>query len=327
MTIVKFSTFVILIILNGTSLKAQQDESGKVQQTPSSKVSALKVTTLSTMLVNFNGIGEWGYSALVEVDGNKILFDTGKNPETVLQNAQDLGIDLSDVEHVFLSHNHLDHTGGLLTLRRELKKNNPNAITKVHVATGIFAPRLNRTNRMLAIKKELEADGVEIIVHKNQHELFPGVWITGPIKRIHDEKNWYEGGKIIMDGDIIEDNIPEDQSLVIETNKGFVLISGCGHAGIINTLEHIRSNINNEKVSTVIGGFHLLDATDEHLKWTSEKLADFGVTKIIGAHCTGINALYTLRQLMNLNRSDAVVGSVGDSFDLEKGINAGSIAK
>jgi len=197
----------------------------------------------------------------------------------------------------------------------------------VHVATGIFAPRLNRTNRMLAIKKELEADGVEIIVHKNQHELFPGVWITGPIKRIHDEKNWYEGGKIIIDGDTIEDNIPEDQSLVIETNEGFVLISGCGHAGIINTLEHIRSNINNEKVSTVIGGFHLLDATDEHLKWTSEKLADFGVTKIIGAHCTGINALYTLRQLMNLNRSDAVVGSVGDSFDLEKGINAGSIAK
>lgn len=65
----------------------------------------------------------------------------------------------------------------------------------------------------------------------------------------------------------------------------------------------------------------------EHLKWASEKLGDFGVTKIIGAHCTGINSLYTLRSLMNLSRSDAVVGSVGDSFDLENGINAGPIAR
>lgn len=200
MTIVKFSTISILIILIGSCVKAPQDESGIIQQAPSNKVSSLKIITLSTMLVNFTGMGEWGYSALVEVDGKKILFDTGKNPETVLRNAQDLGINLSDVEHVFLSHNHGDHTGGILTLRKELKKNNPNALTKVHVATGIFASRLNRDNqmrtkRMLAIKKELEAGGVEIIVHKNQYELFPGVWITGPIKRIHNEKNWYEGGK------------------------------------------------------------------------------------------------------------------------------------
>jgi 7,8-dihydropterin-6-yl-methyl-4-(beta-D-ribofuranosyl)aminobenzene 5'-phosphate synthase len=327
MTIVKTSTIAILIILNGASIKAQQDESGIMQQTLPSKVSALKVTTLSTMLVNFNGIGEWGYSALVEVDGKKILFDTGKNPETVLKNAQDLGIDLADVEDVFLSHNHRDHTGGLLTLRKELKKINPNALIRVHVGKGIFNERLGHESNMPQIKEALEADGVKFIVYENQHELFPGVWITGPIKRVHDEKNWYSNIKVKMGDDFIEDYLPEDQSLVIDTADGFVLVSGCGHAGIVNTLEHIRSNIYEKSTYAVIGGFHLVDATDEHLKWTSDKLRDFGVSNIIGAHCTGINSLYTLRNLMNMSRSNAIVGSVGDSFDLEKGINAGSIAK
>ena len=327
MTKVKFSTIIILIILNGTSLKAQQDEARIMQEVPTNKVSSLKITTLSTMLVNFNGIGEWGYSALVEVDEKKILFDTGKNPETVLQNAKDLGINLADVEDVFLSHFHQDHTGGLLTLRKELKKINANALIRVHVGKGIFNERLGHENNMPQIKDELEADGVQFIIYENEHELIPGVWITGPIERVYDEKNWYGHIQIKMGDVFIEDYIPEDQSLVIDTADGFVLISGCGHAGIINTLEYIRSNINNKKVSTVIGGFHLLDATNEQLKWTSEKLGDFGVTKIIGAHCTGINSLYTLRNLMNLSRSDAVVGSVGDSFDLENGINAGPIAR
>ena len=75
------------------------------------------------------GLGEWGYSALVEVDGRKFLFDTGSNPDVVLKNAKTLGIDLSDVEDVVISHNHNDHTGGLIALRRELIKKNPRAMS------------------------------------------------------------------------------------------------------------------------------------------------------------------------------------------------------
>ena len=290
-------------------------------------VSNLKITTLSTMLVNGKGIGEWGYSALIEVDGRKILFDTGSRPETVLVNARELDIDLSDVEDVFLSHNHWDHIGGLLTLRKELKKHNPKALRRIHVGEGIFNKRVNSKNTILAIRDELEADGVEFVIYSNQQELFPGVWITGPISRLHDERNWSGNGKIETDSGIIEDNIPEDQSLVIETKDGLVLISGCGHAGLINTLEHVSANRNNIKVFTIIGGFHLFNASDEQLVWTAGKLKDFGVSKIIGAHCTGIDSLYSLRELLELNRGDAIVGSVGDSFDLKTGIKAGLIAK
>ncbi len=87
-------------------------------------VKTLEVTVLSTMLTDRAGVGEWGFSALVEVHGRRILFDTGARPDTVLQNARELKIDLSDVTDVILSHHHGDHVGGLLTLRRELMKKN-----------------------------------------------------------------------------------------------------------------------------------------------------------------------------------------------------------
>ena len=290
------------------------------------KVSSLKVTCLSTMLAN-RGIGEWGYAALVEADGHKILFDTGARPDTVLKNAEELGIDLTDVTHVFLSHNHGDHSGGLVTLRKAMRQHNPDALSKVHVGMGIFSDRVRRRNLILEVKEEYESTDGKFVIHSETHQLFPGVWITGPIKRIHPERNWGGSGKINTEQGQVEDNIPEDQALVIDTEQGFVLISGCGHAGMINTMEHITANIHKGKVTTAIGGFHLVSATDEHLAWTAEKLKAFGLSRLIGAHCTGINALYTLRTLLGMERSDAVVGSVGDSFELESGIKAGFIAR
>ena len=104
---------------------------------------AVKVTVLSTMLAGNRGggIGEWGFAALLEVDGQRLLIDTGERPETVVKNASELGIDLSGVSDLVLTHNHSDHTAGLLSLRRELSKKNPRALSRVHVAKGIFFSR------------------------------------------------------------------------------------------------------------------------------------------------------------------------------------------
>src|SRR6185369_2424045 len=107
---------------------------------PTAQVKQLKVTILSTMLAD-EGIGEWGFAALVEADGHRLLVDTGARPETVLSNLHDLKIDLSDVKEVVLTHNHGDHVGGLLTLRREFMKKNPEALSEVHVGKGIFWSR------------------------------------------------------------------------------------------------------------------------------------------------------------------------------------------
>ena len=86
------------------------------------RVKSVEVVVLSTMLADRAGIGEWGFSALVTVDGRRLLFDTGARPETVLNNARELEIDLSGVAEVVLSHHHGDHTGGLVTLRRSWRR-------------------------------------------------------------------------------------------------------------------------------------------------------------------------------------------------------------
>ena len=295
------------------------------------RVTSLDVKILSTMLAD-EGYGEWGFAALVVADGHRILFDTGAHPDTVLRNAHELHIDLSDVPDVILSHHHLDHTAGLMTLRREYSKSNPAALARAHVGAGIFQSRTDgdarEANTMIATRHDYEAAGGKFVEYKEVRELYPGVWLTGPVPRKYPEKNWNPGRKLrLADGTTPEDNLPEDQSLVILTAKGMVVISGCGHAGIINTLEYARAKIAPLPLYAALGGFHLYQASDDTLAWTASKLKEFGLQNLMGAHCTGIEAVYKLRQLTGLNRKTASVGAVGGGFDLAKGMDPGSIAR
>jgi 7,8-dihydropterin-6-yl-methyl-4-(beta-D-ribofuranosyl)aminobenzene 5'-phosphate synthase len=293
-------------------------------------VRALKITVLSTMLAD-SGIGEWGFAALVEVDGKRILFDTGARPETVLANAREMRIDLSNIEDLVISHNHGDHTGGLLVLRRELQKQNPKALSKAHVGDGIFLSRLapngRETNGLLPFKADYEATGGRFVVYAKPTELLPGVWLTGPVPRIHPEKNYPSGLKLKASSGDVEDTIPEDSSLVFNTAEGLVVLSGCGHSGIINTVDYARTSVASSPILAVVGGLHLFGASDEALAWTSGKLKDVGLRNLLAAHCTGIEATFRVRQLAGLDRKSAVVSAVGSSFTLGKGIDPRALAK
>lgn len=280
------------------------------------------------------GIGEWGFSALVEADGHRILLDTGARPNTVLENARELHVKLSDVEELVLTHFHADHVGGLLTLRRELQKENPAAMSRVHVAQGIFYSRPLKDggegNPMIGIRREFEATGGRFIQHDKATEIFPGVWLTGPVPRQFPERNWSVSpgslGVQTPQG-LREDNVPDDQSLVVNTNKGLVVITGCGHAGIVNILTDAVDQYLKAPIYAVIGGLHLFAAKDDQLNWTADKMKTFGVAYVIGAHCTGIESLYRLRERIGLTRKTAVVGAVGASFVLGEGIHPGAIAQ
>jgi 7,8-dihydropterin-6-yl-methyl-4-(beta-D-ribofuranosyl)aminobenzene 5'-phosphate synthase len=293
---------------------------------------AVKVTVLSTMLAGNRGggIGEWGFAALLEVDGQRLLIDTGERPETVVKNASELGIDLSGVSDLVLTHNHSDHTSGLLSLRRELSKKNPRALSRVHVAKGIFFSRPGaggtEGNGLLPIRAAYEASGGVFVEHEGPAQLLPSVWFTGPVPRRHPERNWSVTGQVLTPSGLVEDTVPEDASLVIDTPQGLVLISGCGHAGIINTIEHARTIVRAAPVVAAVGGFHLFAATDATIEWTAGKLREFGLQHLLGAHCTGIEAVYRLRDLVGLTRKTAVVGAVGSSFTLGKGIDALALA-
>jgi 7,8-dihydropterin-6-yl-methyl-4-(beta-D-ribofuranosyl)aminobenzene 5'-phosphate synthase len=303
-------------------LAAQSDNGHRVQ--------SLKVQVLSTMLTSDEGIGEWGFAALVEADGHRILFDTGARPNTVLNNAQELGVDLANITDVILSHNHWDHTGGLVTLRKAMLQKDPKALSLAHAGKGIFAARRNTAGNpvtfLIKTRSEYEASGGKFVEYDHPVELWNGVWLTGPVPRKYPERNWGpmqvqtpEGWK--------EDTIAEDMALVVNTSQGLVVVSGCGHAGIINTLEYARSAIANSPVHAAIGGFHLYQLDDQKLQWTGAKLREFGLQNFLGAHCTGIEAVYRIRELTGLDRRRCAVAAVGAVYDLNKGIDPGSIAR
>ena len=303
---------------------------GDVNTSPAAR--PLKITVLVTNVAGdpHLGDGEWGYSALVEVDGHKILYDTGASSDMVLKNAKALNIDLSDVEDVVLSHNHWDHVGGLMSLRRELSKTNPRAMSRVHVGARIFEPRLNEAgedhNGLRLIKAEYLSTGGVFIIHDKPTELYPGVWLTGPVPRPNAEKNWSPGLSLVTAQGRVEDNVPEDSALVFDTNEGIVILTGCGHAGIINIVEFARSIAGNKPLLAVIGGLHLFDALDQTLVWTGAKLKSYRIENLLAGHCTGIEATYRLRESTGLNRKTAVVSAVGSSFTLGLGIDPRMLA-
>ena len=317
------SIFLLLVMAPAIS----DDEPNQVED--------LKITILSTMMTQV-GVGEWGFAALVEADGRQILFDTGNRPDTVLLNARTLDIDLSGVEEVILSHNHGDHTGGLVRLRQELSAQNSSAMSIAHVGRGIFWERPGAGPRWaMAPKKDaFEAAGGKFIEHAAATEIHPGIWVTGPVPRTHPEKNYgmwvgdeHKTGEVVGPDGVIADNVPESMSMVINTSKGLVVISGCGHAGLVNTLEHATSLAGTDTIHAALGGFHLLQASDPHLEWTAGKLVDLGVENIVGAHCTGLEPVYRFRDLMDLDRSAAVVGATGATFTLADGIDPLSLSR
>lgn len=296
------------------------------------KASDVTVTVLSSNLANGATVGEWGLSALVRAEGNCVLFDAGRYPDTVLRNAEVLDVDLSCVTDVVLSHFHFDHTTGLLPLLRSLREANPGAVRRVHVASGMFHRRQRPQggdfvdwNGMIAVRDSLEAAGVEVLEHSGPTEILPSIWVTGPVERVHEEQQYGEA-RMLVDGEWVQDYVPESQGLSIVTDKGHIVLLGCGHSGVVNLLEHVQSKIEQAPIHALMGGLHLFNASDEMLGWTADRLRAIGVEHLMAGHCTGIEPLIRLRAGLNLSRRTAVVGAVGSQFVLGEGIRPTSIA-
>jgi 7,8-dihydropterin-6-yl-methyl-4-(beta-D-ribofuranosyl)aminobenzene 5'-phosphate synthase len=220
-------------------------------------------------------------------------------------------------------------------LRRDLMKKDPAALSIVHVSKGIFysrpGPNGAENNQMISIRKEFEATGGKFIEHDAWSELFPGAWLTGPVPRKFPERNYgLPGGalgKVQTPEGVVDDNVPEDQSLVLNAPQGMVVITGCGHAGIINILTDVGGKFQDRPVYGVVGGIHLFSADDGQLDWTGDKMKEFRVANLLGAHCTGIEAVYRLRQRAGFTRKTAVVATVGSTFTLEGAISTGPLAR
>ncbi len=317
---------VVFAVVAGSHSHADNVQSAVAQE--------VSVTILSSNLANGATIGEWGFSSLVEVDGRCVLFDAGWHEDTVLRNVEVLNVDLTCVTDVVLSHFHDDHTAGLIPVIESTRAKNPAAMQRVHVAEGMFLPRRRpgrsgfvASNNMSARRAELEAIGVEFIVHSTPAEILPGVWVTGPVARKHPEKNYSATTQIQIEGKWVEEYVPESQGLAVLTDEGPIVLLGCGHSGTVNLLEQVQSSIQNKSIHALMGGMHLFAADDQTLGWIADRLRVIGVEHLMAGHCTGVEPMFRLRAGLNLSRQTAVIGAVGSRFVYGEGIHPTAIAQ
>lgn len=293
----------------------------------------LKVTILSDTVAGAprKGLAEWGYSALITTDTGALLFDTGGQPGLAADNAEALGVDLSGVRDVALSHNHPDHVGGLLALRQTLAHADPSALSVAHVATGMFLPRRSRPdgpdlNPMNRIRREYEAGQGRIAVNSAPVELFAGVWLTGPVPRTRGDGLAGRGVQIWDGGQARPETYPEEQAVVIDTARGLVVVSPCSHAGILDVLAHVRATFPSRPILAVIGGLHLAERPDAEVDRAGRELRRLGVSYALLGHCTGLHAVELIRRDMRADRRHVAASTVGATFDLSAGITTGEIA-
>ncbi len=190
---------------------------------------------------------DWGFSCLISWRGSKILFDTGSQPDILDHNARVLGIDLKKISTVFLSHIHSDHTGGLP------------AILSANPAVTIWVP----VSFPQSFTESVASFKTTVRRVSGPEEILPGIFPTGEL-----------GTSI------------REQSLVIETPRGLVVVTGCSHPGIVTILETVQKQFH-KNIFFVVGGFHLNWTSDEKVRDIVHKFKQLGVEKVAPAHCTG----------------------------------------
>jgi 7,8-dihydropterin-6-yl-methyl-4-(beta-D-ribofuranosyl)aminobenzene 5'-phosphate synthase len=257
----------------------------------------VRVTTLSENTANYGYLAEWGLSILVEVDNLKILMDTGLSFSAVY-NAQLMGVDLTTIDRIVLSHGHADHTGGL----REVMRRRGSVEVIAH--PDIWALKYVRRdgekeeqyNGIPFSRVELESLGARFNLMREPVRITDRIMTTGEIPMLSGYEE-IENNLFVKEGDMLKpDKLADDLALVIDLNFGLVVILGCAHRGIVNTLRHAQNLTGKEVVYAAIGGTHLFRASDERIERTIAELKEMGIQRLGVSHCTGFHASARLAQ-------------------------------
>jgi len=256
-------------------------------------------------------IGEHGLSFFIDAGKKKILFDTGQG--LVLEkNASFLNVPLEGVTDIVLSHGHYDHTGGLgIALKYAPQAKvwfHPKAVEpKWDVRDGKPAREIGIPKKSLRRLQKAEVTRSPV---KSGTKISDEIWISGKISLSNDFEKVEPGFFHDAQGektDLLED----DLALVFETAKGLAIVTGCAHAGIVNTLNHIRKNHPGTKIFALVGGFHLLYASSERIALTIQEFKKIGISRLYPGHCTGLSAMAALNHHFQ-GRCHPL--SVGDRF-------------
>ena len=267
------------------------------------KVDKLKVYTLAEDYAGYNSPfwAQHGVSFLIEVEGNdvkrRILFDTASYAEPILFNMKLLNINPKNIDMIVLSHNHFDHTGGLLGIMREINKEipvfaHPN-IFKVSFATEPEFMYAGIPPLRGGSKEEIEKLGGVWVLSRDPIRLMPGVFTLGEItkeEKVGFEKNVTISLYKLEDGRVVPDEVEDEVGLAVNSKKGLVIIGGCSHPGIVSMTQKAMRISGIDQVYAIVGGFHLISADEERIQKTTEAFKELGVKKIYTGHCTGLRA-------------------------------------
>ncbi|MGQ4913893.1 MAG: MBL fold metallo-hydrolase [Candidatus Asgardarchaeia archaeon] len=286
-------------------------------------VNSVEITVLVDNTVYKKSLlAEHGLSLLISIDSadNKnlsILFDAGSSPKALLNNTEQLKIDIDRIDNIVISHGHYDHTGGLEAFLKIRNKELP-----IYGHKYLFYPKywINKKTREIGIpfkRQDLEKLGASFTLIDKPMKLDDGIWLLTeiptkfPIEIIHNFKTK------LPDESLVETHIEDIALAIAVRNTGLVVITGCGHAGIINTLHYAKEITKISNVFLAIGGFHLINAKTDRLNFTIKELQEMDMKHLIPMHCTGAKSSAVLYSTIGENSVSYV--SVGQKIKIAGG--------
>ena len=277
-------------------------------------ISNLSLTILAeNRVANPKLLGEQGFSVFIHTEQGNLLFDTGQT-DTFIKNAKHINIDLNSIKKIVLSHGHYDHTGGL-----------PYFVNQIKPIEIVCHPAL--LNKKYKVYNETKLDignpwdkadlievGTQFNFKSHPSEVIEDIYISGEIPRHSTYETINEEYMFKSKESYIHDEIHDDICLVINTDKGIVVLLGCGHAGTINSVKHAMRIMNSNKIYAIIGGMHLLHSSSDIIKQIIHNLEILDPEFIIPLHCTGFQAI---NQMYNKFKDRVLLFNVGDVFKLK----------
>ena len=252
----------------------------------------LRIVTLSENTASRQDLlAEWGLSILLETPEANVLLDTGATL-TAVHNADALDVDLKKIDKIVLSHGHKDHSGGLRTLLHRLKKE-VEIIAHPDVFQSKWGRSKNQPDRFSGFPyrvEELESLGARFNITKEPVKISEHITTTGEVPMVTDFEQVDERLYTKQPSGFVPDKLMDDKALVVTIDMGLVVILGCAHRGIVNTLYHAQKLTGLKQIHAVLGGCHLIRASRERVEKTVSALKEMGVQRLGVSHCTGMPA-------------------------------------